>query len=121
MADEIITANEEVNTAVEQTVDAPATDAAPVVEAEPVISHKTEIILKFATKEGDTGSPEVQVALLTDRINNLSAHLATHPKDNHSRRGLLQMIGKRKNLLAYLKAKDVERYKKLIAELGLRK
>jgi small subunit ribosomal protein S15 len=94
--------------------------AAPVEEVkEP--SHKSQIIAKFALKEGDTGSPEVQVALLTDRIQTLSAHLATHPKDNHSRRGLLMMIGKRKNLLAYLKKKDVDRYKKLIAELGLRK
>ena len=95
--------------------------AAPVIEEVKAPSHKSEIIAKFALKEGDTGSPEVQVALLTDRIQTLSAHLATHPKDNHSRRGLLQMIGKRKNLLAYLKKKDIDRYKKLIAELGLRK
>ncbi|MBO4534552.1 MAG: 30S ribosomal protein S15 [Clostridia bacterium] len=96
-------------------------EAAPAVEEVKAPSHKSEIIAKFALKEGDTGSPEVQVALLTDRIQTLSAHLATHPKDNHSRRGLLQMIGKRKNLLAYLKKKDIDRYKKLIAELGLRK
>lgn len=111
MADDVIITSEEVT----EEVVSEAT-----VEADQ-ISRKQEIIKKFATKEGDTGSPEVQVALLTDRINNLSAHLATHHKDNHSRRGLLQMIGKRKKLLAYLKAKDIERYKKLIAALGLRK
>ena len=88
---------------------------------EPVVSAKTLIIKQFALSENDTGSPEVQVALLTDRINRLSAHLATHKKDNHSRRGLLQMIGKRKKLLAYLKDKDLDRYKALIAALGLRK
>lgn len=111
MADEVITSEE-----VTVETEAVATEA-----AAPVVSHKTEIIKRFALKEGDTGSPEVQVALLTDRINNLSAHLATHKKDNHSRRGLLQMIGKRKKLLSYLKAKDIERYKALIAALGLRK
>lgn len=111
MADDVIVTSEEVTEEV-------VTEAE--VEADQ-ISRKQEIIQRFATKEGDTGSPEVQVALLTDRINRLSAHLATHHKDNHSRRGLLQMIGKRKKLLAYLKAKDVDRYKNLIAALGLRK
>lgn len=82
---------------------------------------KTEIMAKFARKEGDTGSPEVQIALLTDRISQLNEHLASHPKDFHSRRGLLKMVGQRRNLLGYLKDKDVERYRILIAELGLRK
>ncbi len=82
---------------------------------------KTELMAKFARAEGDTGSPEVQVALLTERIGHLNAHLATHKKDFHSRRGLLKMIGKRRNLLGYLKNKDIERYRALIAELGLRK
>ncbi|MBQ9145727.1 MAG: 30S ribosomal protein S15 [Clostridia bacterium] len=100
-------------------VEAPVVEAP--VEVAPVKTHKTEIIERFAICPGDTGSPEVQVALLTDRINSLSAHLATHKKDNHSRRGLLMMIGKRKKLLAYLKSKDVDRYKALIAALGLRK
>lgn len=116
MAEEVINASEEIK---EEAVEVEVKEEA--VEAEPVVSEKTKIIQKFALKEGDTGSPEVQVALLTDRINKLSAHLATHKKDNHSRRGLLQMIGKRKKLLAYLKAKDIERYKALIAALGLRK
>ena len=118
MADEVINESEEVK---EEVVEATAPVAEAVEPAEPVVSDKTKIIQQFAIKEGDTGSPEVQVALLTDRINKLSAHLATHKKDNHSRRGLLQMIGKRKKLLAYLKAKDLERYKALIAALGLRK
>lgn len=82
---------------------------------------KTEVMAKFARSEGDTGSPEVQVALLTQRIEHLNAHLATHSKDHHSRRGLLKMIGKRRNLLAYLKNKDIERYRNLIAALNLRK
>ncbi|MBQ4443870.1 MAG: 30S ribosomal protein S15 [Clostridia bacterium] len=112
MAEEVINASEEIKEEVEVKEE---------TAAEPVVSEKTKIIQQFALKEGDTGSPEVQVALLTDRINKLSAHLATHKKDNHSRRGLLQMIGKRKKLLAYLKAKDIERYKALIAALGLRK
>ena len=71
--------------------------------------------------EGDTGSPEVQVALLTARINDLNEHFKVHPKDHHSRRGLLKMVGQRRNLLAYLKNKDIERYRKLIESLGLRK
>lgn len=82
---------------------------------------KTELMAKFARKEGDTGSPEVQVALLTERIEHLNAHLEIHKKDFHSRRGLLKMIGQRRNLLGYLKNKDIERYRALIAELGLRK
>lgn len=82
---------------------------------------KAEVMAKFARAEGDTGSPEVQVALLTQRIESLNEHLAAHPKDHHSRRGLLKMIGKRRNLLAYLKKKDIERYRALIAALNLRK
>lgn len=82
---------------------------------------KQSIIEKFARSEGDTGSPEVQVALLTERIRELTEHLSTHKKDHHSRRGLLKMVGKRRNLLKYLKESDIERYRALIAELGLRK
>ena len=82
---------------------------------------KQAIIAEFATKEGDTGSPEVQVALLTARINHLNEHFKTHHKDNHSRRGLLKLVGQRKGLLDYLKQKDIERYRALIAKLGLRK
>ena len=82
---------------------------------------KQEIIAKFGRKEGDTGSPEVQIALLTERINHLTDHLKTHQKDHHSRRGLLQMVGRRKGLLDYLKSVDIERYRALIAQLGLRK
>ena len=82
---------------------------------------KQQIIAKYATHEGDTGSPEVQIALLTARIEELNAHLSTHKKDFHSRRGLLKMVGARRNLLAYLKNKDLNRYKALIASLGLRK
>jgi len=83
--------------------------------------NKSEIIAKFATHEGDTGSPEVQVALLTFRINHLNEHLKEHKKDHHSRRGLLKMVGQRRGLLTYLKDKDIERYRALMAELGLRK
>ncbi len=84
--------------------------------------RKQQIIEEFATHEGDTGSPEVQVALLTERINHLNNdHLNVHKKDHHSRRGLLMMVGKRRNLLAYLKSQDIERYRTLIAKLGLRK
>ena len=83
--------------------------------------EKNEIIAKFATHEGDTGSPEVQIALLTQRINHLNEHLKTHKQDNHSRRGLLKMVGKRRGLLDYLKAKDIERYRAIIEKLGLRK
>ncbi len=82
---------------------------------------KAEIIKEYATCEGDTGSPEVQVAILTYRINDLNEHLKAHPQDNHSRRGLLKMVGHRRNLLAYLKEKDIERYRSIIARLGLRK
>ena len=83
--------------------------------------EKQEIIKKFASHEGDTGSPEVQIALLTERINHLNEHLSVHKQDNHSRRGLLKRVGKRRALLEYLKAKDIERYRSVIAELGLRK
>ncbi len=83
--------------------------------------EKIDIIKKYALSENDTGSPEVQVALLTARINHLNEHLKEHKQDNHSRRGLLKMVGKRRNLLAYLQKKDIERYRKLIADLGLRK
>ena len=82
---------------------------------------KKEIIAKFATHEGDTGSPEVQIALLTERINHLNEHLVTHKQDNHSRRGLLKMVGKRRGLLDYLKDKDNTRYRAVIEALNLRK
>lgn len=82
---------------------------------------KAEIIKEYQTKEGDTGSPEVQVAILTYRINDLNEHLKVHKKDHHSRRGLLKMVGQRRNLLNYLKEKDLQRYRDLIARLGLRK
>ena len=82
---------------------------------------KQQIIKDYQLKEGDTGSPEVQIAVLTYRINDLNEHLKVHKKDHHSRRGLLKMVGQRRNLLAYLKDKDVERYRTLIARLGLRK
>ena len=82
---------------------------------------KKEIITKFQQSEKDTGSSEVQVALLTARINHLTDHLRTHPKDFHSRRGLLKMVGQRKGLLNYIRDKDVVKYRNLIAELGLRK
>mgnify|MGYP002520554759 FL=1 len=83
--------------------------------------EKKEIMAKFATHEGDTGSPEVQIALLTERINHLNEHLATHKQDNHSRRGLLKMVGKRRGLLDYLKEKDIARYRAIIEALNLRK
>ena len=83
--------------------------------------NKAAIIEKFARTEKDTGSPEVQIALLTERINALTGHLKTHPKDFHSRRGLLQMVGQRKGLLDYVRKIDVNRYRELIGELGLRK
>ena len=82
---------------------------------------KTAIMLQHARHEGDTGSPEVQVAVLTRRINDLTEHLKEHKKDHHSRRGLLKMVGHRRNLLKYLQNKDVERYRAIIAELGIRK
>ena len=83
--------------------------------------NKTQAIAQLARDSKDVGSPEVQVALLTQRIEHLNAHLSEHPKDHHSRRGLLKMIGKRRNLLGYLKEKDIERYRALIAALNLRK
>ena len=84
-------------------------------------ARKEELIKEYATKEGDTGSPEVQVAILTERINNLTSHFKTHAKDNHSRRGLLMMVNKRRSLLDYIRKEDHERYTALIAKLGLRK
>ena len=83
--------------------------------------RKQEIIATYATHEGDTGSPEVQIALLTERINHLNAHLSVNPNDNHSRRGLLKMVGRRKGLLDYLKNSDINKYRDLISRLGLRK
>ena len=83
--------------------------------------RKQEIIKTFGKKDGDTGSPEVKIALLTERIIELTAHLNTHKKDHHSRRGLLKMVGQRRSLLDYLRKKDVERYRELISALGLRK
>ena len=82
---------------------------------------KQEIIAKHARHEGDTGSPEVQIALLTERINSLTDHLRTHKKDHHSRRGLLMMVGQRRGLLNYLYEQDIERYRAIIKELGLRR
>ena len=82
--------------------------------------QKKEIIEKYARTAGDTGSPEVQVALLTARINELTEHLKVHKKDHHSRRGLLKMVGHRRNLLVYLYNKDIERYRALIKKLGIR-
>jgi len=82
---------------------------------------KTEIIVDYATKEGGTGSPEVQIALLTERINQLIEHLKLHDHDHHSRRGLLKLVGRRRRLLAYLNGKDSERYRAVIARLGLRR
>ena len=83
--------------------------------------EKADLIKKYATSPKDTGSPEVQVAILTERIRNLTEHFKSNHKDNHSRRGLLMMVNKRRNLLAYLKKTDVERYNALIQKLGLRK
>jgi small subunit ribosomal protein S15 len=83
--------------------------------------RKKEIIDQFKKHEGDTGSPEVQIAILTHRINELNAHLKDHKKDHHSRRGLLKMVGQRRNLLNYLKNKDITRYRELIEKLGLRR
>jgi len=82
---------------------------------------KTQVIEQHRTHPTDTGSPEVQIAILTKRINELTDHLRTHKHDNHSRRGLLKMVGKRRKMLDYLTKKDVERYRKIIAELGIRK
>ena len=83
--------------------------------------QKSQIIAEYGRCEGDTGSPEVQVAILTARINDLTDHFKANPKDHHSRRGLLKMVGQRRGLLAYLKEKDIERYRSLIERLGLRK
>jgi small subunit ribosomal protein S15 len=83
--------------------------------------RRTALISEYATKPGDTGSPEVQVAILSERISNLTEHLKTHPKDFHSRRGLLMMVGHRRALLDYLKRKDQARYESLIGRLGLRR
>ncbi len=83
--------------------------------------RKNEIINEFKTHDNDTGSPEVQVAILTEQIQTLNEHLRTHKKDHHSRRGLMKMVGKRRNLLTYLRNKDVQRYRELIGKLGLRR
>ena len=83
--------------------------------------RKQQIIETYRRDEKDTGSPEVQIALLTERINNLTEHLKTHQKDNHSRRGLLKMVGERRSLLNYLSEKDVQRYRDIVEKLGLRK
>ena len=82
---------------------------------------KTEIINAFGRKPGDTGSPEVQIAILTERINELTEHIKQNPKDHHSRRGLLMMVGQRRGMLAYLQKKDLEGYRELIKKLGIRK
>lgn len=84
-------------------------------------AEKQEIIKEYALHEGDTGSPEVQIAVLTKRINDLTEHLKVHKKDHHSRRGLLKMVGHRRNLLQYLIKVDIERYRSIIARLGIRK
>ena len=83
--------------------------------------RKKEVVAQYATKEGDTGSPEVQVAVLSERINNLTEHFKMHSKDNHSRRGLIKMVPTRRKLLDYVKATDVKRYESLIERLGLRR
>ncbi len=83
--------------------------------------RKNEIISEYKTHDNDTGSPEVQIAVLTEQINTLNDHLRTHKKDHHSRRGLLKMVGKRRNLLNYLRNNDVTRYRELITKLGLRR
>ena len=83
--------------------------------------EKTSIMKEYATHEGDTGSPEVQIAVLTKRINDLTDHLKVHKKDHHSRRGLLKMVGHRRNLLNYLMKKDINRYRVIIEKLGIRK
>lgn len=84
-------------------------------------AEKTAIMQEYALHEGDTGSPEVQIAVLTKRINDLTEHLRTNQKDHHSRRGLLKMVGQRRGLLNYLKEKDIERYRAILASLNLRK
>jgi small subunit ribosomal protein S15 len=87
----------------------------------PVVENKDEIIREYATSDGDTGSPEVQVAVLTTRIRHMTEHMREHKHDFHSRRGLLKMVGRRRRLLKYLQKKDVERYRTLIQRLGLRR
>ena len=84
-------------------------------------AKKAEIIAKFQQHEGDTGSPEVQVALLTKRIKDLTEHMKNHPKDFHSRRGLLQLVGQRRRFLGYIREQDFDRYRKIVTELGLRR
>ena len=86
-----------------------------------LMEEKQQIIKEYAVHEGDTGSPEVQIAVLTRRINELTEHLKNNSHDHHSRRGLLKMVGHRRNLLAYLQKKDIERYRAIVAKLGLRK
>ena len=83
--------------------------------------RKAELIKEFATKDGDTGSPEVQVAVLTERISNLTEHFKSHTKDNHSRRGLLKLVSQRRRLLDYVKSRNLERYQNLVKRLGLRR
>jgi small subunit ribosomal protein S15 len=83
--------------------------------------RKAELMKEYATKDGDTGSPEIQVAVLTERINNLTEHFKSHGKDNHSRRGLLKMVAQRRSLLDYVKGKNQDRYKSLIERLGIRR
>jgi small subunit ribosomal protein S15 len=83
--------------------------------------RKVALVQEYATKAGDTGSPEVQVAILTERITNLTEHFKSHAKDNHSRRGLLKMVSQRRSLLDYVKSKDVKRYEELIKRLGIRR
>ena len=85
------------------------------------VERKEQLIKEYATKEGDTGSPEVQVAILTERITNLTEHFKDHKKDNHSRRGLLKMVAQRRKLLDYTRSKDEERYRSLIQRLGIRR
>ena len=82
---------------------------------------KSQIIAQYGRKPGDTGSPEVQIAILTERINELTQHLQSNPKDHHSRRGLLKMVGRRRNLLNYLQKNDINRYRAIVEKLGLRK
>jgi small subunit ribosomal protein S15 len=102
---------------------APGHDFRTIPERERMLvkDEKTKIIAEYATKDNDTGSPEVQVAILTRRINTLTEHLKVHKHDHHSRRGLLQMVGRRRRLLRYLQATDVTRYRSLIERLGLRR
>ncbi|MGI9371788.1 MAG: 30S ribosomal protein S15 [Hyphomicrobiales bacterium] len=85
------------------------------------LERKAELIKEFATVDGDTGSPEVQVAILTERINNLTGHFQSHKKDNHSRRGLLKLVSQRRKLLDYVKGKEEARYQDLIKRLGIRR